>query len=142
MVRFEGLVGKFIIATLVFLSLFTFIITLQSDNDSAERIRDNEVFNESFEELLGTIDESTSAAEEKYDVFNTEEPKAGFGSIVLFGIVSVGKTFSASIFGFFASIIKLPLIILGVPENVYNLVSTILVIVAIVSLWLLYKLGG
>ena len=142
MAGFKDIVGKFIIASLLILSLFSFIIITQSDNEAVSELRDEEVFNDSVSSLIDSIDSSTEAAEEKYDVFNSEEPKAGFGSIVLFGIVSVGKTFSNIVFGTFGAIIELPLKVLGVPPNVYNLILTLLIIIIIVAVWLLYKLGG
>ncbi len=139
---FKEIVGKIVLAGLLLLALFSFIIIVQSDNDAVDKIADDSVFNSSLSGLIESIDDSTEAAEEKYDVFNSEDPKPGFGSIVLFGIVSVGKTFSNIVFGIFAAVIKLPLIILGVPSTVYNMIITLLIISVIVAVWLLYKLGG
>lgn len=139
---FKDIVKNFIMASILVLSLFSFIIITQSDNNAPNKLRNEEVFNSSMSSLIEDIDDSTAAAEEKYGIFNEEEPKAGFGSIVLFGIVSVGKTFSNIVFGVFFSIIKLPLRILGIPSTVYNLVLTLLIIMVIVAVWLLYKLGG
>lgn len=142
MARFKDIVGKFIIVSLLVLSLYSFIIIIQSDNEAVDQLRDQEVFNDSVSSLIISIDTSTEDAEEKYDVFNTEEPKLGFGSIVLFAIVSVGKTFSNIVFGIFGATIELPLKVLGIPSTVYNLILTLLIIIIIVALWLLYKLGG
>lgn len=142
MAGFRELFGKFIMVALLILPLMTLVVVLQNDNDSAQDIRDNNVFNETFGELINVIDNATVEAGEKYDVFNQELPKPGFGSVVLFGIVSVGKTFSNVIFGLFLSVIKLPLIILGIPASIYNLLITWLTVFVIVVVWLLYKLGG
>jgi hypothetical protein len=142
MSQFRELVANFSISAILIMSLFSFFIIFEEENNAPEPLKDNEIFNESFSSLITSIETSTEEAEEKYDVFNSEEPQAGFGSIVLFGIVSVGKTFSGIIFGFFVSIIKLPLIMLGIPASIYNLVLTLLIITTIVSVWLLYKLGG
>ena len=140
---FKNIVGKIIVASLIVLSLFSFVIVIQSDNGAVEELRNDPGFNDSVETLIEALDESTASAEEKYGVFNSEDPKAGFGSsIVLFGIVSVGKTFSNIVFGAFGALIKLPLTVLGIPANVYNLILTWLIIGIIVAVWLLYKLGG
>ncbi len=139
---FNKLFGKFIMAALIILPLMTLIVVLQADNDSAQDIRDNNVFNQTFGDLITVIDNATNDAGEQYDVFNQELPTPGFGSIVLFGVVSVGKTFSNVMFGFFLAIIKLPLIILGIPESIYNLLITWLTVFVIIMGWLLYKLGG
>lgn len=142
MAKFVDISGKFIVASLVIISLFSFLIIIQSDNSAEDPLIEDPLFNESLQLLLDEIAVSTQDAEEKYGVFNEEEPKPGFGSIVLFGVVSVGKTFSSIVFGFFGAIIKLPLVILGVSETVYSLVLTWLIIGIIVALWLFYKLGG
>ncbi len=139
---FKNIVGKFLVAALVIFSLFSYIIITQSENDAEDPLRNEQRFNESLESLIVSIDASTEAAEEKYGVFASEEPKSGFGSIVLFGIVSVGKTFSSIVFGVFGAIIKLPLTVIGIPATVYSLILTWLIILVIVAVWLLYKLGG
>lgn len=140
--EFKNIVGKFIVASILIFSLFTFILITQEENNAGDPLINQDPFNESFNSLVENIDTSTEEAQEKYSVFNSEEPKAGFGSIVLFGIVSVGKTFSNMVFGFFGAIIKLPLVVLGVSESIYNLVLTWLILTVIVAVWLLYKLGG
>lgn len=139
---FQEIVGKFLLATILCVSLFSFIIFTQSENDSPDPIINNEIFNNSYQSIQENIADSTSSASEKYNVFNTEEPTPGFGSIVLFGIVSVGKTFSNIVFGFFGALIKLPLVVLGIPESIASLLTTWLIILVIIGVWLLYKLGG
>jgi len=138
---FNKLVGKFLIAALLISSLFIFIVTVQSDNESIDPLRNQESFNRSLESLLENIDESTASAEEKYGVFNSEEPQRGLGGINLYSVVSVGKTFSSIVFGFFGTIIKLPLIVLGIPSTVYSLLITWLIIFVIAALWVFYKYG-
>ncbi len=142
MANFEELTGKFIISAMLLISIFSFMIITQSSNEAPDPLINNDIFNQSMGSLAQQIDEGTASASEKYDTFNAEEPKAGFASIVLLGIVSVGKAFSQIIVGFFGAIIKLPLLILGIPENIYSLILTWLIIAVIVGAWLLYKLGG
>lgn len=142
MTRFEAITGKFIVLMILVLSLFSFIVISQDNNNVADPIMNNTVFNQSFGSLTSSIESTTSDAQEKYLAFNSEEPKPGFGSIVLFGIVSVGKTFSESIFAFFGAVVRLPLVILGIPDTVYGLTITWLIIGVIVGAWLLYKFGG
>jgi hypothetical protein len=142
MANFEGLTAKLIVSALLLISIFSFIVINQRDNNAANPMEENAIFNQSMGLLLNKIDNGTSSANEKYGVFNSEEPQTGFGSIVLFGIVSVGKSFSQIITGFFTAAVKLPLSVLGIPANVYNLITTWLIIAIIVGAWLLYKLGG
>lgn len=141
MVKFEDLVGKFIVSTILILSMFSLIIVVQSENNAVDPLENDETFNDTFFELIASIDNSTETSQEKYDVFNTEEPKGGL-AIVLLGIVSVGKSFSNIIFSFFTVIIKLPLVVLGIDPNVYNLILSWLIILAVVAAWFMYKFGG
>jgi len=142
MVKFDTLVGKFVLSAIMISCLFLFIIVMQEKDGSVDPISEDPIFNQSFSALSKSIDQSNEESESKYNVFISEEPKAGFGSIVLFGIVSVGKSFSNIVFSFFGAIIKLPLFVLGIPATIYSLILTWLIIIVIVSVWLLYKLGG
>lgn len=139
--NFEGLVGKFIIATLLIFSVFSFIIVTQSKNSAPQPITENAIFNNSFSSMIEKIDSGTAGATEKYGTFNSEEPQPSYGSIILFGIVSVGKSFSTIMFDFFGALIKLPLIVLGIPATVYSLLISWLIIIIIVAAWVLYKIG-
>ncbi len=140
--KFDGLVGKLILSGIIFLGIFSVIITLQQDNNAIQPAVEDETFNNSFSNLIQEIEDGGDNAEEKYDVFNSEEPVAGFGSIVLFSIVSVGKSFSNFVFSLFGAIIEFPLSVLGVSPTIYNIILTWMIVIAIVSIWLLYKLGG
>lgn len=141
MADFKGLFGKFIVVMLFILPLMSLIVVLQNDNDSSQKLAQNNVFNETFGDLLTAIDNATEQAGDKYDVFNEEIPTPGFGSILLFGIVSVTKTFSNVVIGFFLSLIRLPVIVLGLPETIYSLVLTWLTIFVVLVVWRVLKLG-
>lgn len=140
--EFSKILGKFFVIALICVALFSTIILTQKENNAGEQIINEEVFNNSFNNLIESVDDSTEKSQEKYDVFISEEPKTGFGSLVLFGIVSVGRTFSNIVYGTFSALIKLPLIVLGIPSSTLNLIIAWLTIVIIVSVWLLYKFGG
>ncbi len=142
MVEFGDLVGKLTFSIIVIFAVMMFVVQLQESNDAVSKIDNNSIFNNSLTEMSTQIDTATSEAGEKYDVFNEETPQPGFGSIILFGIVSVGKTFSTIVFGFFTVIIKLPLVVFGVPASTFNLLLVWLIIAVIVAVWRLYKLGG
>lgn len=142
MANFGDLIGKFVLVALFMISVFSFIVLTQEDNHATIKMTDNAIFNQSLGLLQVKIENSTASAQEKYNSFNSEDPPTGFSSIVLFGIVSVGKAFSEIIFGFFSAIIKLPLAVLGIPSSIYSLIITWLIIIVIIGVWLLYKIGG
>lgn len=142
MADFQEIAGKFIFSMLVIFALMMFVVSVQNSEDAAQKIDNNSIFNNSLSGLSTQISSTSTEAGDKYDVFNEETPQPGFGSIILFGIVSVGKTFSAIVFGFFGAILKLPLIVFGIPASTYNLLIVWLIITIIVAVWRLYKLGG
>lgn len=142
MAEFNKILGKFFLMALISVALFNIIILTQKENNVGQQLIEEEAFNSSLNKLLLTVDDSTEKSQEKYDVFLSEEPKTGFGSLVLFGIVSVGRTFSNIVFGTLSAVVSLPLTILGIPETTLNLIIAWLIIVVIVAVWLLYKLGG
>ncbi len=142
MAEFNKILGKFFVLALIIIALFNLIISTQEENQSQVKIINEEVFNSSFERLKISVDNSTKNAQSKYDKFIGEEPKTGFGSLLLFGIVSVGKTFANIVFGTLSAVISLPLIVLGISDTTLNIIISWLIIAVIVSLWLLYKLGG
>lgn len=141
MPRFSDIAGNFLIISLIVLSLFALAITVQNDNDAAQPIIEEPLFNESYRGLLSNIQESSGSSRTQEGLFNSENPKPGFGSIVLFGIVSAGKTFSSMSFAFFTVVIKLPLVALGIDPNVASLLLTYLILLILVALWALYKFG-
>lgn len=142
MADFSEISGTMIFLVIVVFGLMMYIVTIQTIESAPQPLDNNSIFNNSLTQLQAQINNATAEADSKYDVFNEETPQPGFGSIILFGIVSIGKTFSAIIFGIFAAIIKLPLIVFGIPASTFNLIITWLIIIVVVAVWRLYKLGG
>lgn len=140
--NFNELIGKFILAAIIIVSIISFMVITQRGNDSTSQLEDNKIFNQSFSALSANINNSTGFAQEKYNAFNAESPQTGFGSILLFSIVPAAKAFSEIAFGIFGSIIKFPLVVLGIPVDIYSLIITWLIIAIITAVWLLLKLGG
>lgn len=142
MANFQDMFGNFLWLGIFVLAGISFIIVLQDSNDASQPIIENPLFNESFNELSSNLDALESTSKIQYDQFIGEEPKAGFGSIVLFGIVSAGKTFGNVVIGLTTVLIKLPLVVLGIPATLFSAIITWVIISLIIAAWILYKLGG
>lgn len=142
MVKFLDIFGNFLFLALFITAGLSIVIVTQSDNDALQPISDNDLFNEASGNISATLSSLEDVSGLQYDQFTSEQPKAGFGSIVLFGIVSSGKTFGTVILGTFTVIIKLPLAVLGLPQTLISAIITWIIITLIISTWLLYKLGG
>ena len=142
MARFENIFGNFIMIGLLVLALFSVIIIVQNDNDAVQPLIEDKLFNSTYLNLNNTIADLEATSSSKYGLFTTEKPVLGFGSIVLFTIVNVGKTFGNAIFVLFTLIIKVPLIVLGIDPTIVAMVISFLTISIIIALWVVYKFGG
>lgn len=142
MVKFEELFIQFALGTLLIVSIFAFGISLQSDNNATETIRNNTLLNSSFGQLQEDLGGMSGQTQTQRELFEEETPTAGFGSLILFSIVSSGKVFTGITIGTFNVLIKLPMVLFGVDPIVSSVLSTILVVMIIFGLWFVYKLGG
>lgn len=120
----------------------SFVIIVQSNDDAAQPVINNSLINNSYVSFGGNLSNLESSSQTQYSQFTGEVPQAGFGSIVLFGIVSAGKTFGNVILGTLSLVLKIPLFILGIPQTVVSNIITATVITIIITAWVLYKLGG
>lgn len=142
MAKFEELFINFTLAGLLVLSILFFSLTLQQDNNAEELITDSMLLNESFGKLQGDLGSMRDKAQTQRELFEEEKPTTGFGTLILFSIVSSGKVFTGMTFGIFNVLIKLPMVLFGVDPIISSVLSTILIVVFILGLWILYKLGG
>lgn len=142
MASFGNIFNNFLFLGLFVLGMFSIVILVQGDNNAAQPLGENALFNISYNQLRGNISEFESSSQTQYARFTDEDPKLGFGSIVLFGIVSAGKTFGTVTFQTFFIILQLPLIILGIDPSIVSVILIWLIISIIIGLWILYKLGG
>ena len=140
--NFQKMFATFAFASLMVLALFSLIVSVQSDNDAAQPLVNNSLFNNSYTRIYQDISLLEGTSDTQYGRFNQEIPKPGFGSIVLFTIVNIGKTFGSIIFTLFALVIKLPLVVLGVDSTITSILISVLTITTVVVLWIVYKFGG
>ena len=142
MAKFQDLFGNFLFVALLIFAGLSFVIVVQSNNSAGDPISNNDIFGEASNNLSSTLENLEGTSGIQYDQFTGEQPKTGFGSIVLFGIVSFGKTFGNIIMTTLTVMIKLPLLVLGIPTTVVSVIITWAIIAIVISSWLLYKLGG
>jgi len=142
MVKFEELFIGFALAGLLIAAIFAFGITLQSNNGDGDKIEDIAILNDSYSELITDLGSSRDTAQTQVGIFDKEVPTAGFGSLILFSIISSGKVFKGIIVGTFNTLIKLPVSELGLDPLITAVLSTVLILIMIMGLWVLYKLGG
>ncbi|KKM14617.1 hypothetical protein LCGC14_1704330 [marine sediment metagenome] len=142
MVGFLELFMKYMFVGLVVLSLFSFIVLFQSENTVSDQFADNELINSTFNDLKTNLAGLESQTQTQKDLFEKEDPKTGFGSLILKSIVSSGKTFNSMIVGVLNIILTLPVVFLGLDKIVVSVLMSVLGVIIIFGLWAVYKLGG
>lgn len=131
-----GLIGILVFATL------SFIIVLQQNNEVTDTILENTVINKTFSSLEQNLTASESETQTQRESFESEIPERGFGSLLIFSIVSVGQKFTAIIVSTYNILIVLPISILGFPEIVSNILSSILIVTLLLLVWRVYRVGS
>ena len=138
---------KDLFINMLFIGLFVFAILamtaiFQEENNATEKVIDNDLINNTYGSLTTSLGSLSEDSQSQREGFEKENPTAGIGTILLFSIVSSGKVFSGMITGLFNTIIKLPVVVLGVDPVIISVLSSIFIIVILIGLWILYKLGG
>lgn len=142
MSSFQKTWTNFAFVAMMILAILAMIVTTQSNNHATQPIIENDLFNGTYFSLNSTLLGLEDTSNTQYDSFTSETPAPGFGSIVMFTIVSVGKTFGTLLFSIFSIIVKIPLIILGIDPTITAVLVSFVTITIIISLWLVYKFGG
>ena len=133
---------KYMLVGLVILSTFSFIVLFQAENEVTDQFGDNSFINSTFNDLKTNLGGLQADTQVQKDLFETEDPKLGFGSLILKSIVSSGKTFNSMIVGVLNILFILPVVFLGLDPIVVSVLMTVLGIIIIFGLWAVYKLGG
>ncbi len=142
MAQFEKTFMNFMIIGLLIVGLLAFIIILQNDNSISDKFIDNEIINETYAGLSEDLEGLRGQSQAQKTLFESENPTAGFGTILLFSIVSAGKVFNGMIISLFNTLIKLPVVFLGLDPVIVSVLSAMLILGIILGLWAVYKLGG
>lgn len=140
--NFFDMFVKFMLGGLILFCLFAFVIGLQSDNEVTQDYSEDSAISYTYNNLSQNLRSFRDTSQDQKTLFESENPTGGFGTILLFSIVSGGKVFNNMIVGVFDAIITLPVKVLQVDPIIIGVLSTILVVAIILSLWAIYKLGG
>ena len=141
MATFYNTFINFAMIGLIVLSIFAFIITTQNNAGIDDPINEHPLINTTYTKLGGNLSSFENRSETQKTLFEEEDPKLSFGGLLFFSIVSSGKVFNGMIGSVFTTLLKLP-VYLGVPKEIISVFVTILTVTIILTLWILYKLGG
>jgi len=139
---FQELFTNFMLIGLVVLSMFAFGVFFQQENSVDTPFIENTLMNNTYHSLYTNLNSLRDESQAQKTLFESENPTGGFGTILLFSIVSSGKVFNGMVVGTFNTLIKLPVVILGIDPVIVSVLSTLLILTIIIGLWIVYKLGG
>ena len=139
---FQELFTNFMLIGLVVLSMFAFGVFFQQENSVDTPFIENTLMNNTYHSLYTNLNSLRDESQAQKTLFESENPTGGFGTILLFSIVSSGKVFNGMVVGIFNTLIKLPVVILGIDPVIVSVLSTLLILTIIIGLWIVYKLGG
>lgn len=131
-----ALIGLFVYAAI------SFIVVTQRENNVDLTILDNEIINRTYRNLEIDLSEVGTEVQGQRETFESEIPERGFGSLIIFGIVSVAQKFMGMIISIYNIFIVLPSAILGIPKIVTSVLSAILLVTLILLAWKVYRAGG
>lgn len=131
---------SFVLVGLAVFALISFVVNLSTDHGQ-DTILENEVFNNTYEALQTDLGEIGGTAQTQRENFEADPPTVEFGALVVFAIVSAGQIFAGTIISLYNIFIVLPSTFLGIPQIVVSVLSGIVIITIILSLWRLYKVG-
>lgn len=142
MVKFSKLFMNFMLIGIVVLSLFSYIVLTQEENNIEDKFVEDSLMNKTFENLKTNLEGIGEESQAQKTLFESENPTSGFGTILLFSIVSAGKIFNGMIIGVYNVLISLPASVLGLDPIILSILGTMLIFTIILGLWIVFKLGG
>jgi hypothetical protein len=137
--EFKKMFINFALLGLIVFGMLSFVIIFQSDNNSTERVTNNQIINKTYNELYANLSSSQSTASQQNAIFGDVTPTESYGEVQIDSVVSPTKAFKSIILGIYNILIKLPSQILGVSNIVGAVISAILIMLLIIGIWLIWK---
>lgn len=139
---FRNLFITFTLVGVFVLAMISFGSQLQKDNNADGSILDDQRINNTFIKLGGNLSKFNSTAQSQKDVYEVERPERGFGSLIIFSLVTVIQKFVTLVVGVFNILIILPAEILGLPNVVMGTLEAIFLISIIILGWRVLRVGS
>ena len=138
----KGIFLKLILIGVMFLSMMSFVIITQIDNNTEFLITNNTLINKSYGDLINNLGSTTlTEAEIAEDTFGQITPTSPLGLVEITSIVSPTRIIQDLIIGIYNILIALPAQFLGIPEIIIAVINAILVVLLILGIWAIWKVG-
>lgn len=139
MVDFKQLFISMMLVAVVALSIFSFVITSQQANNSAQLITNNTIVNDSYGDLLANLGSAQTTGNLAEDSFGSIAPTESFGIVDVTSVVSPTKLFKSLLIGTYNTLISLPIKILGVPPVIAGVISAVIFLLMILGIWAIWR---
>lgn len=133
---------KLMFVGIIFLSMMSWIITTQTENNTQNLITNNALINSSYGGLLTTMNGNQGQSDKASQTFGNINPSQTFGIVQITSIVSPIRIFKGLIMGTYNILIALPAKFLGIPDVIVAVINSILSLLLILGVWIIWKGGG
>jgi len=130
---------KLMVVGVLFLSVMSWIIITQTENDTANLITNNTLINKSYGDLSSNLGATQSQTDIASGAFTNITPKSTFGFVTVTSIVSPTRIFKGLIIGTYNILIALPAQFLGIPEVIIAVINSVLALLLILGVWFIWK---
>ncbi len=137
--NFREVFIRLMVVSVIMVSMFSWVIITQLENDPTNLITNNTLINSSYGELIGTLSGAESTAATASTNFGSITPSESFGILSISSIVSPTRLFRGLIVGPYNVLIILPAQFLGVPIIIIGILNAILTLLLILGIWAIWK---
>ena len=139
MANFQETFLNFAIIGLAVFCIFAFVITSQSNNNVSNSVSSDPFFNSTYSNLRTNLNSYSNDSQTQKNNFERDNPTVTTGGLTFTSIVGAGKIFNTMIINVYNIIIVLPAVYFGVDPVVISVISGVLIVIIILTLWYLYK---
>ena len=136
---FKDIFIKLMLVGVLFLSIMSWIIITQTDNNQSNLITNNTLIEKSYGNLSIQLTSAQSQADIASGTFTNITPTSNLGFVTVTSIISPTRIFRGLILGTYNVLIALPAQFLGVPPVIIAVINSILVLLLILGVWFIWK---
>ena len=136
---FKDIFIKLMLVGVLFLSIMSWVIITQTDNNTLNLITNNTLINQSYGDLSSNLGNTQSQADLASRTFTNVTPTSNLGFVTVTSIVSPTRIFRGLIIGTYNVLIALPAQFLGVPDVIIAVINSILSLLLILGVWFIWK---
>lgn len=135
----KGVFMKMSLIGILTLSIMSWIIITQTNNNVEYLITNNSLINESYFNLSSQLQSTQGQSETATSNFGNVTPTATFGELDVDSVISPTRIFKTLTLGTYNILVKLPQQVLGIPEPISAVISSIILLLLILGAWAVWK---